>query len=199
MRFTEGSVRQALNDLSDKGRLAFALSCAERLWPNYLAFKREAGWGDPVALRRALDLAWASLDGAEPSASSIALARKQVREAEPETEDFDTILVSSALDAAASAGLVLQVLEAADPAAVVEIASLCRDTVAMFVQDREHIAAAAANLEDQIYDHRLMQAEMQRQHDDLAELASFSGTQREVAELRAKWRTPEKGSIDGPG
>jgi len=195
-RFSETVVAQALISLSAQQQLAFALSCSERLYPNYLAFKRETGWGNPSALRKALDIAWASLDRAAPSATTIAIAREQVLAAEPETEDFDTVLVSAALDAAVSADLILRFLEEGKPERVVEIASLCRDTVDMFVQDYECLAPTDPNLEDRILYHRLMQAELQRQHDDLLELRCFSGASPELDQLRAKWRYVEMSNIE---
>ncbi|KYF72838.1 hypothetical protein BE15_01155 [Sorangium cellulosum] len=150
-------------------------------------------------LRYGLDLAWGVLEGFEPSQESVNSARQQVRRAEPETEDFDTILVSSALDASASVGLLLKFIEDGGVGSIVEIASLCRDTVDMFVQDQDGLVPNDPKLEERILNHRLMQRELQRQQDDLLVLRSFSGLPTEVARLRENWRNPQKSNIDQSG
>ena len=197
--FNGSAIERALAPLSREAQVAFAISCCERLYPNYLAFKRETGWGEPDVLRKALDLAWSFLEGVWPSPDSVALVRQQIQAAEPETEDFNTILVSSALDAAACANLILQFVEEGGVGKIVEIASLCRDTVDMFVQDQDGLVPTDPKLEERILNHRLMQAELQRQHDDLLDLKSFSGLPTEVAKLREKWRNPQKSNIDQSG
>lgn len=197
--FDRGAVAQALESLRVEAHLAFGLSCCERLFPNYLAFMRETGWGDSGSLRAALDLAWGVLDGAAPSSDALSRAEEAVRDAEPETEDFETILVSSALDAAVCTGLLLQFLREGGTGKIAEIASLCRDTVDMFVQDMLRLDRAAPNFEDEIRADQLMQRELQRQRDDLAELKSFSNLTSEVAALRTRWRSVKSSNIEQSG
>lgn len=180
-------------------RLAFGLGCSERLYPNYLAFQRECGWGEPSVLRHALDFAWSVLEGAGPSTTRIKSLMQGVREAEPETEDFDTILVSSALDAAAGAGLIREFIDGDDVNKISELASLCRDTVDMFVQHLESLEPHDPELEDKILRHRLMQRELKRQEDDLRVVESFSGSKSEVAKLRELWRAPGTSNIEQVG
>lgn len=190
---------RGLASLSREALIAFGLGCCERLYPNYVAFKRETGWGEPDVLRKGLDLAWRVLEGFESSHDSVSSARQEVRRAEPETEDFDTILVSPALDAAAAVGLILKFIAEGGVGTIVEIASLCTDTVDMFVQDQDGLAPNDPKLEERILNHRLMQRELQRQHDDLLALRSFSGLPTEVARLRESWRNPQKSNIDQSG
>jgi len=194
--FNEKALLKAIKGVPWKAQLAFALSCAERLYPNYLAFVKQQSWGEPSVLRAALDLGWSVLEGHASDLSDLKSLGDAVQRAEPETEDFDTILVSSALDAAASAGLVLQFLKDRNARVVVEIATLCRDTVDMFVQDVEGLTPSQPNFEEKILKHDLMQRELQRQHADLEELRNFTGTAEETARLKAKWRDSSSGSID---
>lgn len=193
--FDRKSLAQALGTLSTQGKLAFALSCAERLLPNYVAFQRESGWGDAGALRAALDVAWACLEGSRPSLSAIALLREQVRAAEPETEDFQGPLVSPALDAAAAAGLLLQFVEEGNLDHIVEMALLCRDTVDMFVRGDEAFDPMNRDAEAKVQGSRRMRDEMQRQSDDVARLRSFAGSPVDVAVLRVEWRERGKSNI----
>lgn len=193
------AIELALAPLGREAQLAFGLSCCERLFPNYLAFTRETGWGTPEALRSALDLAWSALEGATPASNALSRARQAVQDAEAETEAFDTVLVSSALDAATCAGLVLRFIDGGDIGKIVEIASSCRDTVDMLVQAFEGLVPSDPDIEQEILRHRLMQAKLRRQQDDLLALATFSATPTEVVELRERWRSPDKSNIDQSG
>ncbi|WP_437631744.1 DUF416 family protein [Sorangium sp. So ce854] len=197
--FDGGALERSLAPLPREALIAFGLGCCERLYPNYLAFKRETGWGEPDVLRNGLDLAWGVLEGFGPSHDSVNFARQEAQRAEPETEDFDTILVSPALDAAAAVCLVLKFIEEGGVEKIVEIASLCTDTVDMFVQAQDGLDPNDPKLEERILIHRLMQRELERQHDDVLALRSFSGRPTEVARLRGGWRNPQKSNIDQRG
>lgn len=57
------TLKKELEAIPPLHRLAFASSLCERLLPNYSAFAREAGCGDPSLLRIALDEVWQILQG----------------------------------------------------------------------------------------------------------------------------------------
>jgi uncharacterized protein YjaG (DUF416 family) len=193
--FDSDGLRNLLLGLAPPQRLVFGLACSERLYPNYVVFAAEQGWGDPETLRAALDLAWDTILGQPPSPEVVRQLKERVEEAEPDTEDFGTILVSSALDAAAAAGLVLKLLEADDPDLAIEIASLSRDTVDMYVQAREHLDPSDTALEKKILFHRLMQVELRRQRDDLRMLASTPWSPEAARRLKDAWRDPPLSNI----
>ncbi|WP_437777121.1 DUF416 family protein [Sorangium sp. So ce1097] len=197
--FDGSALERSLASLPREALIAFGLSCCERLYPNYVAFKRETGWGEPDALRKGLDLVWGVLEGFGPIHDSVCSAREEVQRAEPDTEDFATILVSSALDAAASVGLILKFIEEGGIEKIVEIASLCRGTVDMFVQDQDSLDPNDLKLEERILKHRLMQLELERQRDDVMALRSFSGLSTEIARLRGSWRNPQMSNIEQRG
>jgi uncharacterized protein len=193
--FDQDALRKVLVGLAPQQRLAFGLACSERLYPNYVAFAREQSWGEPESLRAALDLAWDAVLGQPASPESVRELKKKVEDAEPDTEDFGTILVSSALDAAATAGLVLRLLEADDLDFAVEIASLARDTVDMYVQAIEHLDPSDTALEKRILLHRLMQEELRRQRDDLRMLATIPWTPAEARRMKDACRDPVVSNI----
>lgn len=143
-------------------------------------------------MRAALDRAWDALLGRPPSLDAVRELKGRVENAEPNTEEFQTILVSSALDAVAAAGLVLKLLEADDPELAVEIASLSRDTVDMYIQAVERLDPADAAFEKRILHHELMQAELRQQRNDLETLVSCSWAPAEVRRLKDAWREPEE-------
>jgi len=197
--FDQDGLRRRLVALTPQQRLAFGVACSERLFPNYVVFSDEQGWGSPDSLRAALDLAWDAILGEPPPPGDVRQLKKRVEDAEPDTEDFATVLVSSALDAAATAGLVLTLLDTDDPDIAVEIASLSRDTVDMYVRVTEHLDPSDAALEKKILLHRLMQAELRRQRDDLRTLASTPWTPAEVRRLKEAWRDPAVSNVGLPG
>lgn len=100
-------LRRRLAALPSTRRAAFVALCAERLYPHYLAFEREEDWGDPAALRTALDRTWAHVDGDPLTEAEAAPLIAACEAAAPDTEDFGGLLVSPALDAASAAALAL--------------------------------------------------------------------------------------------
>jgi uncharacterized protein YjaG (DUF416 family) len=142
-RFEKQRLLDLLQSLTPHQRLAFGLSCGERLYPNYVTFFVQYEWGDPDAIRSALDSAWDALLGTSPSRETLLQCKKDVEAAEPDTADFESILVSSALDAAVATGLVLQLMEANNLALALEIATLARDSVDLTRHPRRPVQAAA--------------------------------------------------------
>jgi hypothetical protein len=65
------SLKKELEGISPLHRVAFAASLCERVLPNYSAFSREEGWGDPSVLRAALDEVWQILLGKPLDESKI--------------------------------------------------------------------------------------------------------------------------------
>lgn len=198
LTFDEDTLAATAAQLSPETRLAFALACTERLLPNYQAFTAQVGWGQPQTLRRALDLAWQVLVGAwSPTEKELASLEQDVISCEPETEDFDTVLVSSALDAACCAGHVLALVRSGEPDEMVAVASLARDTVDMYVQEAESMPPQAPDLEERIRLHPLMQAELQHQADLLSELSEGTG-QRNFSAFMSRYKTAAMSNIGLP-
>jgi uncharacterized protein YjaG (DUF416 family) len=191
-RFEEQSLRGQLSSLQPSGLVMFALSCAERMLPNYRRFVREHGWGNETALRAALDLGWRWLEQAPADAEIAESIREVCEEQAPNTEDFATISVSSALDAANAAAIVAGLVVEPDVEKVIELASYARDSVDMFVQELEQMPPGAPDLEERIRLHPLMQRELVNQREAIESI--LSGITVESAAER--WRQPEFGSLD---
>lgn len=189
-------LREGLSVLPRRAQLAFLLSCTERLFPNYQAFVRRHRWGDPGALEQALELGWGAFEGNLVPEEELHLALQRCERASPNTEDFDSELVSPALDAAVSAALVLEFVVEADPDKVVEAASLARDTVDMYVQEVEPYSASDPGLEQQIANHTMMKRELARQKADMRLLSAVDWTNpgRSLEAVRG-WRRPKVSNI----
>jgi uncharacterized protein YjaG (DUF416 family) len=188
--YDEKEIRRSLAALDQRSKVAFALSCAERLLPNYQAFVREQAWGNAATLRNALDAAWAWLLGEGPSVDLAALKSACEGEA-PDTEDFDSLLVSPALDAANAAALVLGLILTGDGEKAAEVGFLARDTVDMYVQEIARIPPNVADLENRVRLHPLMQVEIARQSQDVRLL----GGPWNEADVRRSWFSPATSNI----
>jgi hypothetical protein len=75
--FDPDELRKLLLGLGAQQRLAFGLACSERLYPNYVVFADEQGWGEPKTLRAALDLAWDAVLGQPPSPALLRQLQKE--------------------------------------------------------------------------------------------------------------------------
>jgi uncharacterized protein YjaG (DUF416 family) len=190
--FDETELLKRLSDCDRKGLVIFALSCAERLLPNYLRFTHEHGWGDIRPLRKALDLAWTWLESGNIDADEVSRLRDACEEQAPNTEEFDSLYVSPALDAANAAADVARLLIEPDVETAVEIATFARDTVDMYVQELEGMPANAADLEERIRLHPMMQRELTNQREALA--AAVTGI--EIPLAAEQWRSPDQSNID---
>jgi uncharacterized protein YjaG (DUF416 family) len=88
--FDTDTLRTAIEKFPHRGRLAYLLSCAERMALNYTAFAQHHNWGDSEALQHALDLGWRSLFGHTVDADEIQASLARCEVATPDTEDFDS-------------------------------------------------------------------------------------------------------------
>lgn len=190
--FDEDLLLEQLSGCDQKGLLTFALSCAERLFPNYLRFSLEHGWGDSQHLRDALDIAWEWLHSGRLDMVAAEQLRESCEKQAPNTEDFDSLYVSPALDAANAAANVAKLLVEPNAEIAVEVATYARDTVDMYVQELEAIPANTFDLEERIRLHPMMQRELVNQREALDTALSGIAFQQAVE----RWRSPDKSNID---
>lgn len=190
MTYDKKHIGRLIQNLDARGRVAFGLSCGERMFPNFKKFARDFDYGHEAELREALDRGWGWLQNPASQPGLKKYASRLLKFA-PETEDFDTILVSSALDAVNVCSLLLELCCGAKDAECLEISTLSRDSVDMYVQELEDLNPRDPDLEVKIATHPLMIAEVSRQIGDLETLAG-SWT---VDQLEEAWRKPKRGSL----
>ncbi|WP_338863650.1 DUF416 family protein [Myxococcus stipitatus] len=188
--FNADALVRRLGRLSLQARLAFLLSCAERLIPNYAVFSRHHGWGNPGVLRHALDLGWSYLSGNWVERGDIEGCLARCKDVTPDTEDFVSEHVSAGLDAAVCCAFTLELLLKDDSKKVMEGASLARDTVDMHVQALENLDPRDSELEQKIFRHPLMQRELKHQREDLEMLERMDLSRRDIEALARRWRSP---------
>ncbi|SRR5260221_14662415 len=155
---------RVLTALPPQHRATFAAAGCERLLPNYIAFAKEARWGDAGVLRSALDYIWTAI---ETSTADPALVRQYMSDCTdvtPDTNDFSGFYTSAALDAATAITETLRSLVSHDVQHVVDVAIFCRDTVDMYIQLRDHLDFQRdSDFEAKIQRDPLMIAELARQ------------------------------------
>jgi uncharacterized protein YjaG (DUF416 family) len=157
-----------LLELSPSHRIAFCAAIAERLYPNFVAFHEESGWGEPSVLRAGLDAAWViACDEEAADAERLSELRMECLEQAPPTGHFESDLESAALDAATAAAETVACCMDASVVHCSDIATFAADTVDMYLQISGAVQGGAA-LEAQIAAHPLMQRELERQRADLA-------------------------------
>ena len=179
-RFDPDSIRRKAAHLSDWQRVAFMAACCERMLPNYETFHLQTGFGNPGVLRRGLDAVWAWIESDAPLEDATELI-SQVDLLAPSTEEFKSAYTSAALDAANSIAITLEAVGSASEDGVVEVASLARDTVDLFVQQRDDLDSSGADFENRINQSPLMQSELTAQRETMKELGENPGERRFVA------------------
>lgn len=88
-----------LKSLSREKRLAFIASCSERLLPNYQLFADAVDWGDPELLFTALEFIWKHIAGEIKDQSTLTELLKGCYKVIPDTDAFDSVYASLAMDA----------------------------------------------------------------------------------------------------
>ena len=169
-KFDPKQLSEQLSHLPSLQVAAFCASCCERLYGNYMAFQNQTGWGESSELRKAIDLIWKFAFNEivlQDISDEIEVSMNSVEANTPDTEDFETVLVSLALDAASAVFTTLAYLKDQDPKMAVEVASFAIDTVDMFVQVNEGYHPQDPQLEDKIVSHPFMIKELNFQKQDL--------------------------------
>jgi len=164
--FNQEALNKNLESLPAWKKFVFALSVCERLYPNFVRFCDEVGFSGQDKLRVCLDSAWESVELGELDVD-YSLNAQACESLAPDTEDYETVLASSALDAAASISYLMSYFVEQDNELFLEIASLACDSVDMFVQELEDLNPQDSKLEDKILEHPLMQLELSRQRSDI--------------------------------
>ncbi len=186
--FDSERLKARLVALGFKAQLAFLLSCAERLFPNYAMFHAHHRWGDIAPLRDALELGWKQLEGDEIERKEIVAALVRCLEVLPDMDEFGTDQGSDGLDAAVCCALVLDLLISREAREVIRGASLARDTADRQVLELASLHPQDAELEAKVLAHPLMQKELARQREDVELLEKMDWSAGSPAASGAAWR-----------
>jgi uncharacterized protein YjaG (DUF416 family) len=201
------AVEKELTRLPPLHRVAFAASCCERLLPNYSAFAREEGWGNPAVLRTALDEVWQILQGKPADAARIGQLREDCIHAMKYDEYDEEILKSEYnYEAEQAAIAIYNALEACldpTPQLAVEVARCVVNTVDEFIRALKEIANPSwykkpyEEQEEEIAHHPFIIREIAKQREDLQRLKEVETLDRDFLEwLRTSFDNEGRSAID---
>jgi uncharacterized protein YjaG (DUF416 family) len=197
--YSKQEVQRRLEALPSRSRVAFGLSCCERLLPNYVACKQKIKWGDERPLRKTLDELWKHIEGQVLDELTVGQLLAACEVVAPDSDDFSELLTTSAQDACFSICCILEYLLHGDVEQIAQVSSFAIDTLDLYVSallDGFSTAARAVpysfEREERIRLHPLMQRELARQDVDLKLLA----TNPDLDSLKSQWCAPSKSNID---
>ncbi|MCC5043502.1 MULTISPECIES: DUF416 family protein [Xanthomonas] len=193
--FNETKILLWINGMPDWRRIAFMTYCCERMFPNYVDFSKETEFGDASVLRNSLDYIWEWIEFGKLNEDAATLVKACEKQA-PDTEDFTSIYTSAALDAAAATAITINATASPTAMHLIDVASLSRDTVDLFVQFQEDIDPNDPRLEGMVCGSQLMQNELRIQKESLEFLVNLEGGRETVTKvLRARWSNLDNGSL----
>lgn len=105
------ALEKELEKLPPLHRLAFVASICERLVPNYNAFVKENGCGNPIILRIALDEAWKIIQGESANAEIIHRFIRDCEALPPDEDDDGEYMYEASMTCTAIRYLLLACLE----------------------------------------------------------------------------------------
>ena len=174
--FNESELVKRLRTLLPDHRTAFAASCCERLLPNYFAFSQMEEWGEPDLLRQTLDEIWRSLEGRPTSELRVRELMQTCTDLVPDTEDFQSLFVSAAGDAAAAIVYTLECCLDGDAERAALVGRLATETLYQYLirvnDPQTGVQIADPVFEEQMLRAPLMMAELKKQQQDLQLLES---------------------------
>ncbi len=183
--FDKAELVEKLRGLDHKGQIAFGASCCERLLPNYMAFAAVEKWGDPGGLRKALDQIWNFLEGEVLSSDEIDGLISQCTETIPDSEDFRSMFTGVAQYAAAVLIYTLRSIVAPSLDELAQVGALAVESIEEYLSAvcDPYISTQAPDnrLEEWIQQAPMLQEEYRRQQDDLQVIASWNGSDSDLA------------------
>jgi uncharacterized protein YjaG (DUF416 family) len=185
----EAALVHDLAQVGIRSRVAFAASCAERLFPAYVAFCERAGRGDRITLGEILERVWQHLRGDEMSIEQLHAELSRCMALIPGEDDEPWVDEQPyAEDAASAIAYTLRALDSGEPQEAAWAARCAYEAADHHVMHRLGVEG-----EPQILAHPVIQAEFSRQRGDLDELL---GAGQESAELFIRLR--ERARMDAP-
>jgi len=149
-----------LKDLDFTKQAAFNYLTCERLYPNYVYFSDNFDFGNPDTLRLAIDYLYLNIFEKSLDKNKIEILTKEVVKNTPDTENFTTSFVSSALDACTAVIESLDFLIDKEFSRIKHISSYAIDTVDMHIQEIESLDFNKdKDFQQKIDSHPLMQKE----------------------------------------
>lgn len=195
-KFSAEELRINLLRLDSDRMLVFGLLCAERMFPNCIAFQNESGWGDMSKVRDALVILFRAVSGQKPSFDDVVMAAEACELQAPSSDDFDSIFVTAAQDVCFSICCLMDFLNSPDVSKIVQVATYSTDSIDLYVQEAEKMRPDDPHLEEKILLHPLMQTELETQDRELSALLAAPSLNEELVDnLRSDYAGKGMGTL----
>lgn len=176
-------ISEKIRHLTNGSKVIFALLICEKLWHNYVFFSEKSKFGNPSELAAIISDLYKN-----PFKNNNISLDDYVRRIEsitPDTDNYDTILVSFALDACTSVLSTLYFLKDSNIEHITDVAIYATDTVDMYIQERDDLDTKESKLEMLIEQDFFMQSEKKRQIQVIEYLKNIDSiTQKNLEDLR---------------
>jgi hypothetical protein len=183
--------------LPSRHRAAFAALCTERMLPNYATFSRLCRWGDPQALRGALDKIYEALASGSVDEGAMKKLKESCSKLIPDLDEFPDESVSWAADAGHALEHTFECLLTGDARQALACASASKDTVDNFIQEQTELSYSDPVLMGKLEDDPLLLREMSRQQYSLDALEKLKALDaRAIKDLRAEFGGQGKSNIN---
>ena len=128
-------IQDLITSLSFQKKLVFAVLVCEKLYPNYVYFSNKNDWVNSEVLENAISNLYQYIYRSDLfSESEIEALIDEINQITPNTEDFEEIFVSFALDACTSILSTLNFILDKNTENIIDVATNATDTVDMFIQ-----------------------------------------------------------------
>lgn len=170
--FRKAEIDRKVRELGVRKAMIFGLMTVDRMLPNFMRFSAETGAPGLFILESAIAQLWLSMgDG---SFKRRLWTPDHCARLIPDSEEFDNLFTASAADVAGAIANLLEFHVSSDFSLIVEIASLSRDSVDVFLQYGFDTQILGPELDTEILNHPMMQEELRLQATDLDRLGRLS-------------------------
>jgi uncharacterized protein YjaG (DUF416 family) len=165
------SIEKQLEKLSHRHRVLFTALTCEKMIPSFRAFSSKMRWGNVEIMEEALILQYQYINSGQKSDSEIDDLYSSLEINTPNNDDFDDISTSYAIDSCVVFLESMAFLKTGHIHHSLNVASSARDTIDMFIQEKESIDPNDSNLETLILSDPYMLKEQKRQNAILSALS----------------------------
>jgi uncharacterized protein YjaG (DUF416 family) len=171
LRFDKEELIRRLQNLFFPARVALACACAERLFPVYRWFSERSHHGDSGRIEGILDIVWTGLSARNGAAPDLPALKTEVLSLDmPEEAGKPWMAHHAASDCVAALYYALSCWLSHRPEDAAWAASRVYDALDGLVIHRDQLDMNAPGARDRVVGDPLIQAEFQRQRDDLESL-----------------------------
>jgi uncharacterized protein YjaG (DUF416 family) len=191
LSFDKTALIAQLERLPNRLRVAFAAACAERQLPNYFRFAEATGQESRHRLFGALRCVWEDIEGRPVGSSGLRECLDTCMSLLPKEDEGDLYRLGCyAEDAVAAVAHAIEARLKSDAHEAAESAHKAYAALDEYISELLNFRSIGRNEEATIVAHPLVQAEFQRQREDLIRLQDIAknpASEREViAELRRR-------------